>query len=1165
LRRIRSGPGWTLAHESVHALRSLGLFTKEEWNRLVEFAWTKDEAEQADVRERWGALNLTEEQLQEEAVAELFGQYWNETEVSGGTLARLFKRAALRVLRFIAAVRAALGKDDRGVGDVLSILEQMRKGYVGARPEGFGDTRSAYPVEAYADVPLHVADHPAAASPAFDGETERRWQEANGVQVDGAGILTKAKTAFDHFIEGWSRHYEHLPNSSRFADAKEQLRKVEAAPEAAYEKVVRHLTNLVGSMSRDEYDLFKRKTVLDDLSWEADREHELPFGFTPKTLLEARRNVDAQFNLSPKLVKALRTRKAFNAQLAEQMVDAGILTREQIRNPAYYRHMVLDYARAQIEAAQNGGTIIVNGKPVRVRSPYWAKRKGSSLDINSNLLEAEADWMLKAFADIQTAQTLNWIKDSDHNIREQLRTRAKDANKEAYADELKSNPSAAKEDARFRSMVGRGYSIVKAVLEDDSLIIPDHLQAAAESIIANDKSEAPFALLSWLMDEKKPGAQGAALILTATGGKKKLMRKLLGDAYAEPEDIKGLVKRYKPEGFTDWQPLEGQHLFTGKTVSEHVLDMFVSKLGEEEYPGVDKLELERALGTIRPQLVVGGERYTMVIPDELAATLNDFGDKASHNMFLNAVAGIQAKWKQFTLVNPRRWFRYNFNNMTGDLDAIIAGKPSSLLKLPQAAKELWSISRGGPTNATYKEALDRGVFQAGITRQEVPDINQFKGLRHLSRSKAGLRPDKLAVQLVSNLWSALKGSTQFRESLFRYAAYLKYKEEIDGGKDALAIGYGGSNPALVDAVEDPADKAALLARELIGDYGNVSLFGQRMRRYIMPFWSWPEINTKRYFRLTANAFQVSYARGIATGGLLGAGVAARSAATMTIRMALVFALINLWNRLLHGDDEDKLDDQQKHQLHLILGHDSQGQVYTLRMQGALSDVLDELGFSDTVDAFKNWEDSKGTFGEVLLATPKAIVNRVGPGNWNPLYMEPIQLALRQKLWPDLFHPRTIHDRARDVAQTFSVENEYDALAHRPTQGYGRSWLKSFAYQRDPGEMAYNNTRDLLGNWMREKEGLEMGTSSISPRSEALRDYKMALRFGDVDAAKKALADYAKYDGTMRGLKESIKGAAPLHPLPKRDRKAFMASLTDEQFNQLVEAQKWYEETYLKPH
>jgi N12 class adenine-specific DNA methylase len=1163
-------PSWTLGHEALHAMRSLGLFTEQEWQRLADFSWADKELQQR-VRDGWGPLGLTEEQMKEEAVAENFGEYWDFHQMAETPAQKLFTRAAFRALRFIAAIRRAirtvLGKPDDGLGTTLKLLEQMRKGYIGNRPEGFGGTESAFPVESYKDVPAQVRHSIAApitpGSPDFGGETEKRWQDANGTQVDGAGFLTRSKTAFQHFVEGWSRHFEHLPNSARFADVKEQLRKLEAAPEASYEKVVRHLTALVGKLTPEEYDIMKRKVVLDDLAWEADREHALPFGFTPQTLREARLNIDTIARTMPKVTEAVRQRKAANYALAKQLVAAGVLTSEQIRNPAYYRHMVLDYARAQIEAAKNGGTMMVNGKPVRVRTPYWARRKGSSLDINSNLLEAEADWMLKAHTDIQTATTLNWLKASEHNIRDDLRKRAKAANDEGYAEALKHNPSAAKEDGRLRSMMARGYAVVKSVLEAEDLDIPDEFQASADAIVTGSKSDGNLAFLAWLMDGRKPGSEGAGMVLAGIGGRKKLMRKLLDDKFTDPDDIKGLVKRYRPEGFTDWQPLEGQHLFTAKTVSESVLDLFVSKLSDEEYPGVDKDELEHALGQVRPQLVVGRDRYTMVIPDEIAATLNDFGDTDSRNMFLHAVAGLQAKWKQYILINPRRWFRYNFNNMTGDLDALIAGKASALTKVPQALRELIAVSRGKTPSAAYKEALERGVFQAGITRQEVPDITQFKGLRHLEREKAGLRPDRLAVQLASNIWGALKNSTQFRESLFRYATYLRFKGEIDAGKAPADIGYGASNPALVDAVTDPADRAALLARELIGDYGNVSVFGQRMRRYIMPFWSWPEINTKRYFRLTANAFQTGYLKGAATGGLLGAGVAARTSATLLIRMSLVFALINLWNRWLHGDDEDKLDDQQQRQLHLILGHDKNGLVYTLRMQGALSDVLDELGFSDTVEAYKNWEDGKSSFADILTATPKAIINRVGPGNWNPLYMEPIQLALREKLWPDLFHPRTIHDRSRDVAQTFSLENEYDALAHKPTQGYGRSWVQSLAYQRDPGEMAYNNTRDLVGQWMREKEGLEIGRADISPRSEALRDYKLALKYGDLDAARKALTDYAKFGGTPRGLKQSIKGAAPLKPLPKRDRRAFVESLTDDQRDELIEAQRWYEETYLR--
>jgi hypothetical protein len=553
------GRPWVLAHESVHALRRLGVFTEGEWKLLVRDAWTNDSKMRDDVRKRWG--DLSEEALQEEAVAERFGEYFDLTETHGwkGRLAR-------RVLNLIAGLARAVHKltgNAAGVEaiDALRIHELMRKGEIGARPEGFGET----PVDE--GVAASIAEQPQAAGPEFDPRIEERWQKANGTQVSGAGFLDRSKGAFQHFVEGWSRHYEHLPNTARFADFKEQARKLEAAPEAAYEKVVRHLTALVGKLSPREYDVMKRKVVLDDLAWEADREHELPFGFNPETLKAARQKINAMVATMPKVIEAVRQRKLANYELSKELVSSGVLRSDQIRNPAYYRHMVLDYARAQIEAAQNGGTIMVAGRPVKVQTPYWAKRKGSQMDINSNLLEAEADWMLKAHTDIQTAKTLQWLKESEHNIRDTLAKRAKAENDQLYAEALKHNPSARKEDGRLKSMMARGFDIVRGALEYD-LDVPDEMQEAADAIANGSRSENTLALLSWIMDEKKPGRDGAALILAGIGGRKRLMRDLLAEKWLDTQDIKGLVKHYAPEGYSAWQPLEGQHLFTAKTVSE---------------------------------------------------------------------------------------------------------------------------------------------------------------------------------------------------------------------------------------------------------------------------------------------------------------------------------------------------------------------------------------------------------------------------------------------------------------------------------------------------------------------------------------------------------------------------------------------------------------------
>src|SRR3546814_4750210 len=85
--------------------------------------------------------------------------------------------------------------------------------------------------------------------------------------------------------------------------------------------------------------------------------------------------------------------------------------------------MVLDYARATVAYAHGAGK--------RVRQPGWARRMGSTLDINANLLEAEFDWLHKAFTDIATAKTLTWLKASDYNVRDDVVAQGRAHNQQA--------------------------------------------------------------------------------------------------------------------------------------------------------------------------------------------------------------------------------------------------------------------------------------------------------------------------------------------------------------------------------------------------------------------------------------------------------------------------------------------------------------------------------------------------------------------------------------------------------------------------------------------------------------------------------------------------------------------------------------------------------------
>jgi hypothetical protein len=471
---------FVLAHETVHAMKALGLFTPTEWKLLVNDAWTLNPKMRASVKERWAYQNLGEEQLQEEAVAEHFGDYFDLTEGNGwkGRLAR-------RVLNFFVKLADAFnritGKGDRTAIDAHSVLELMRQGKIGARPEGFGspvdngglafsvsgnearwtDKRIGRLLEQYAvshrqtktksyvawispkqflDITTPAGDQQAAIRgnavvdndrleresqtpfllvkevgapgggffrtvghegrhrmaslekagvarvPVVIERTDIGWSElkptlgylsaqrysndfkgaggadlgdltpltyANEAQIrqqfggDGdvrfsvAEPLTPATPplAGSQWRTGRRSRHPHPgqggvqgfraglePALRAFAEQPAFLQRQGAASQAGgraggclrEDRPLPH--QLVGKPQPKEYDVFKRKIVLDDLMWEADAEHQLPFGFTPESL----RKPAPTSTASPRPCRrSLRqsARKLANRRLADEMVN----------------------------------------------------------------------------------------------------------------------------------------------------------------------------------------------------------------------------------------------------------------------------------------------------------------------------------------------------------------------------------------------------------------------------------------------------------------------------------------------------------------------------------------------------------------------------------------------------------------------------------------------------------------------------------------------------------------------------------------------------------------------------------------------------------------------------------------------------------------------------
>ncbi len=117
----------TLSHEVIHALRDLGLFTKAEWQTLVEAArkmWRK----QYNIDGYYYHLiPYGQEYLDEEAIATAYGEYMAGNVQAGGRILRAFNK----IRNFFRALLSAL--QGNGFHTWESVFARIEKGEVGRR------------------------------------------------------------------------------------------------------------------------------------------------------------------------------------------------------------------------------------------------------------------------------------------------------------------------------------------------------------------------------------------------------------------------------------------------------------------------------------------------------------------------------------------------------------------------------------------------------------------------------------------------------------------------------------------------------------------------------------------------------------------------------------------------------------------------------------------------------------------------------------------------------------------------------------------------------------------------------------------------------------------------------------------------------------------------
>ena len=1114
----------------------------------------------------------------EEAVAEEFAQ-WRAGANAQPPVQSLFQR----IVAFFRGLFGAM-RDRATKPEAQEVFERVESGEVGARRQR-ADRRTEGERAARQPTAEPFTDGVTLSDPERQAQLE---EGRKGVRGQQAPLVQRVKEMMAHFGSLWVRSHRNLPREERFADAHAYLRKVTAAPSVATEEIVRYLNDLVKGLSRTDLEYVTFKVMVDDFQYDAAKGMEIPFfGMDVEAFLHEKARIDATMNQRPDLMARVHKRRRYVSKMKDRMVAAGVLTEAQASNPMYFRHQVLEYAA--LDRPGLGG-----GRPKRLRKPHIYTRRGTDMIINARLVEVEAEWMFRALTgSINLEQidaiekrydtSVNWDREIREHNNEQMdkllaaefaaanenddvsglksfasikshMAAMKEAGGAAYDAMLKKMPMF-DQLAEYRVSIARGLDSIKRDNELDPDKFPKHIRTAFEKMA--DENGIDFHVISWIAQNTDGKASiGAASVLKATSARRQFVRDAVGKEYLVPGEYERALKQF---GATDtlavWQPDPGSVFFLAKTVPDAVVEFFEARLAENlgtmQETWTDE-ELQWALEALRDQngkLVRGGRKPQMVLPKELAATLDDLGGRVEEGPLMSMAMRLTRLHKQWLLISPRTWFRYNLQNMTGDFDGALAAFPSTLnMKkyMSPAIAELWQvqIKRGKPS-AAYLEAAERGVFDAGWSLNEAYEAEGNLG-DLMARTDRGL-PE----QGLRRIWRFFSRSTTFRENWLRYAMYMAVKDAIEAKTEAHPdlknimplVGYGAAKAKIVDATTDPRDRAALIARESIGDYGDISVAGDYLRKRFLWFWSWQEINFKRYMRIGENIILTTKGFGQAKAlSKVGARVGSRLALWMTIRASLFFTVVQLWNHLMFPDEEDELGREDKLRLHIILGRDPDGKIVQLRAPGALSDFLGWLGYEDIMSYFSEVEKGRGDAAELAKSVALAPINRV-VGGLTPIIKAPFEAASGYTFYPKFYEPRTVRDPWRHAWRTFRLEHEYDAILGRPTRGYPDSWLHAFASRRDPDENAYNYIRSMAYDWQRTVKGRDFRSQAFDDRSRAAYYFRKAVRYQD-DAAKrywrKELAELG-VDG--KGYRRIVASLHPLSAIAKKDRPWFMSSLT----------------------
>lgn len=951
-------------------------------------------------------------------------------------------------------------------------------------------------------------------------ESRQRWWNAFGSKVDQ--LVPRIRQRLSDIKHEMTRQYRNLPRQVKknvlgkeeileFGDLINELRLAQDDVERSQHRAIQLLNEQVADLSPAESQLM-RLLPIRDLAREARRRRvdEMQFGLTREQVLEMEQKFNALVEKSPNLKKAIEKRRQIRRALVDELIDAGILQEKQVYElDAEGNRTKLkneDYYHHQVLQYARVYWNQKTGTKPKKPTPGYAKARSrkSLLDYNTDFHEVEVMSMTRALYDIRRARRLKAILESN---------------------DITSTIKAAVE-ARAKDRIAKMRSDAKAQIKELSRQVKERLKGSG-------------------LEPQRIKVEVKKRVAPIQSELRQKIKQLRKD----------LFKELIPAGYDEMQYDPRRIYFHAKTLPEHVFDML---LDNTPYLGAE------IKAQVKDVLALGGKRKTYLIPSEVKTTLHDLSRPTSDDALTRFFAPLTKTWKRWVLMNPRRALKYNWQNMLGDLDAVIAGEPGVLKwgNVREAVHELRRFYVGEKVAPWVTDAYEQSVLSSTLSFEELPSL---RDLRVYESGISGTTRNPL------KLWLKKAGRyTTFRENVLRLAAYRYYAERFTKG-DYSHI--GSSDRKRVEAVKGAKRQAGKVARELLGDYGALTELGRNLRRSVFPFYSWMEINLKRYGQNIKNSFVESAtagegARRLGRGTAMAAARVGSKFAGYYLRALLLTGGAHIFNQLFNGESESRLGEYDRRRVHLNLtsfAHAAglpKNRDYVIRGQTALGDVFEWFGINDVVGSLEDWRRGQLDDTDIAKTVAQAPANKL-ISSVNPYIKGAYEVLSGIRVFPNAFEgvPRKgrISKRLVDVlAETWSLDDEWKMLsrlipgagyepvghatgstkAEREAKRYFNTWADILVTSKDSDELAYSHIINKKWKYLDKTRG---GGSyrDDSKQAMAAYNYRRALRLQDREAEGYWHGRLREFGLNDEQIAKKVQSLDPLYGLTSEERKQFV--------------------------